>query len=94
MIRLSFFVLLWLSSLTACSEISGTSAIPLAQLPAQQQLCEAEREAARAEAGFRLQAAGTEYAGSSEAALARDMQDARMADDIAAAAFAECIAGG
>ena len=91
MARLPLFALLGFASLTACDE---TAAIPFTQLPAQQQTCETEREAARAEAGFRLQATGTEYAGSSEAALARDMQDARVADGIAAAAFAECMAGG
>ena len=94
MIRLPLSALLGLTFLTACAEASGTAAIPFAELPAQQQICEGEREAARAEAGFQLQAAGTEYAGSSEAALARDMQDAQVADDIAAAAFAECMAGG
>lgn len=93
MSRLALFALLGCVSLAACTETSETPAVPFAHLPAQQHICEAEREAARAEAGFRLQSAGTEYAGSSEAALAGDMQDARVANDIAAAAFAECMAG-
>src|SRR5687768_13896623 len=89
MVRCSFFALL--ASLAGCAETSGTS---LALVSDDQPLCEAEREAARIDAGFRLQAAATEYAGSDAAALAQDMRDARVADDIAAAAFERCMAGG
>lgn len=90
MIRFPLFALLGFASLAGCAETTGTS---LALGSDQQQLCEAEREAARVDAGFRLQAAATGYAGSDEAALAQDMEDARVANDIAAAAFARCMAG-
>ena len=83
--------LLGFAPLAACAE---NTVAPLALMPGGSQPCEAEREAARIEAGFRLQAAATEYAGSDGAALAQDMQDASVANDIDAAAFAECMAGG
>ena len=91
MTRSPFFAALGLALLAGCAEPSAGS---LALMSEQERSCEAAREAARAEAGFRLQAGGGAYAGSTEAALARDMQDARTADDIAAAAFEQCIEGG
>ncbi len=87
MIRLPLLALLSLPLLIACAENMGS-----APVSAQQLRCEAEREAARAEAGFSLQASGTAYAGSDEAALARDMEDARVANEVAAAAFVGCMA--
>ena len=91
MIRFPLFALPSLALLAACAE---TPATPLALMSGEQPLCEAEREEARIEAGFRLQAAVTGYAGSAEAALAQDMQDARVANDIAVAAFERCMAAG
>lgn len=91
MIRFPIFALLGFASLAACAENTAAS---LALMSAEPELCEAERETARIEAGFRLQAAATEYAGSDGAALAQDMRDASVANDIAAAAFARCMAGG
>jgi hypothetical protein len=90
MIRVPLLALLGFACLTACAEGGGA---PSAPVSAQQLRCEAEQEAARAEAGFQLQAVGTDYAGSDEAALAQDMRDARVANEIATAAFAECMAG-
>jgi hypothetical protein len=63
-------------------------------LSAQEERCVGERERARIEAGFSLQAVATGYAGSDEIALAQDMQDARVANEIATAAFERCMTGG
>lgn len=91
MARSLLLALLGLASLGACAQPSGAPSEPLS---AQEERCVAEREAARIEAGFNLQAAATSYAGSDEAALAQDMQDASVADEIATAAFERCMAGG
>ena len=93
MARFLTLALLSLPILTACA--AGTAG-SLGLVSAEQQACEAEREASRAEAGFRLQAAAAEagYAGSVEAALAQDRQDAREANGIAVAAYERCMAGG
>lgn len=82
------FALWGLALLAGCVEPTAGS---LSLMSEQEQSCEAAREAARAEAGFRLQAGGGAYAGSTEAALAQDMQDASTANDIAATAFARCM---
>ncbi len=90
MVRFPLFGTLAFVLLAACA---GGSTGSSASGSPQQHLCEAERETARAEAGFRLQATGTGALGSAEAAFAQDMQDAQVANDIAAAAFDECMAG-
>jgi hypothetical protein len=92
MARFLPFTLLGLALLAGCTDPTGSS---LALVSDQERACEAEREAARVDAGFRLQAAAarTGYAGSDEAALALDRQDARVASDIAQAAFERCMAG-
>ena len=93
MTRFPFFALLGLALLSGCAEPTAGS---LALVSDGERACEADREAARAEAGFRLQAEAAEvgYAGSDEAALALDRRDARMASDIATAAFERCMTGG
>ena len=92
MIRSPLLALLGFASLAGCVEPTAPS---LSLMSAEeQQSCEAEREAARAEAGFRLQAVGMPYAGSTEAAFAQDIADAHLANDFAAAAFARCMERG
>jgi hypothetical protein len=93
MTRSLFSAFLGLALFAGCADPTASS---LALVSDQGRACEAEREAARVEAGFSLQAAAAEagYAGSNEAALALDRRDARTANDIAAAAFERCMAGG
>jgi hypothetical protein len=90
MSRSPLLVLLGFVSLGACAQPSGALS---GASSAQEERCVGEREAARIEAGFSLQATATEYAGSDEAALAQDMQDASVANEMATAAFERCMAG-
>lgn len=90
MVRSLLFALLGLAVLGACAQPSGA---PSGGLSAEEAACVRERERARIEAGFSLQAEATAYAPSDEAALAQDMRDARVADEIATAAFERCMTG-